>query len=64
MTSSTGNSWPATRPERLSAGVVAAANASARNENIHLLRICTDSEINVVVKAERLCLLGDRYIDF
>jgi hypothetical protein len=41
-----------------------AANAIAGNEKIHLLRICTDNEINVVVKGERLCLLGDHYIDF
>ena len=34
-------------------------------KNIHLLlRICTDTEINVVVKTERLCLSGDHYIDF
>ena len=34
-------------------------------KNIHLLlRICTDTEINVVVKTKRLCLSGDHYIDF
>ena len=27
------------------------------------LRICTDNEINVVVKPEQVCLRGDRYIN-
>jgi hypothetical protein len=63
MTSST-ESVAIRRPERRSAGVFAPAGAIACNENIHLLRICTDSEINVVVKPKRLCLIDDRDIDF
>ena len=37
------------------------ASATARNDIIHLIRISTDSEINVAVKPERLCLTDDRY---
>ena len=41
---------------------VASSPRTAGNDIIHLLRICTDSEINVAVKPERLCLTDDRYI--
>jgi flagellin len=64
---STKSNVSATIPGATSAdlhGTTSYASAPARSENIHLLRICTDNEINVVVKAERLCLIGDRCIDF
>ena len=37
------------------------ASATARIDIIHLIRISTDSEINVAVKPERLCLRDDRH---
>ena len=54
-------------PSRLSSAVAASRSAprarqrDARNDIIHLIRISTDSEINVAVKPGRLCLRGDRY---
>jgi hypothetical protein len=39
------------------------ANARRRIAKVRFLRICTDNEINVVVKPERVFLRGDRYIN-
>jgi hypothetical protein len=41
----------------------AIVNARRRIAKVHLLRICTDDEINVVVKPEQVCLRGDRYMN-
>jgi hypothetical protein len=40
----------------------AIVNARRRIAKAHFLRICTDIEINVVVKPEQVCLRGDRYV--
>src|ERR1700710_1264072 len=42
----------------------AIANAHRRITKVRFLRICTDSEINVVVKPGQVCLRGDRYMNF
>ena len=41
----------------------AIVNARRRIAKVHFLRICTDNEINVVVKSEQVCLRGDRYVN-
>jgi hypothetical protein len=38
-------------------------NARRRRAKVRFLRICTDNEINVVVKPEQVCLRGDRYMN-
>jgi hypothetical protein len=39
----------------------AIVKARRRSAKSQFLRICTDNEINVVVKPEQVCLRGDRY---
>ena len=39
----------------------AIAKSLWRMTKVHFLRICTDNEINVVVKPEQVCLEDDRY---
>ena len=65
----TGDDCAATRrteavadPRLLARAVTAITAAACAKIGLH--RIFTDGEINVAVKSERLCLAGDRYIDF
>jgi hypothetical protein len=39
----------------------AIANVRGQIAKVRFLRICTDNEINVVVKPGQVCLRGDRY---